>query len=160
MTILTKTPAYVFIIFFALLILGLMQLRERKVKTINILIMPLALSFYGLYSSISTFGFNFLSAGLFSLGVILIFLFSYLMDLSKLATYNPSKKEFLIKGSFTPLVLMMLIFFAKYLLNVFQAINNPILENYLFVSISSLVFGILSGTFLLRAFAILNLKTT
>lgn len=160
MKLFTNTPVYVFVIFFTLLILGLIQLRERKAKTIKVLIMPLALVFYSFYSTISTFGFNFLVVGLFGLGVILIFLFSYLIDLSKLATYNFSKEEFLIKGSFIPLVLMMLVFFAKYVLNVFQALNNPILQNFLFVGASSLFFGILSGTFLVRALAILKLKTS
>lgn len=158
MILLTKTPAYVFVIFFILLILGLIQLKERRAKTTRVLIMPFALILYSFYSTIATFGFNFLAVGLFSLGVILIFLFSYLIDLSKLATYNSLKEEFLIKGSFMPLVLMMLVFFAKYVLNVFQALNNPILENFLFVGASSLFFGILSGIFLVRALAILKLK--
>ncbi len=59
--------------------------------------------------------------------------------------------KFFIPGSWVPLVVMMTIFFAKYVYAVMNAFNAEIISTPMFIGALSAVYGLLSGYFSSRA---------
>jgi uncharacterized integral membrane protein len=64
---------------------------------------------------------------------------------------------FFIPGSWVPLVVMMAIFFAKYVNAVMHAFNAAVIATPLFIGALSAVYGLLSGYFSSRAVNLIKL---
>ena len=147
--ILKNTPAWVFVLFFALLALGYVQSRDRTVSRSRAAITPaalIALSLYGVLSAFSFFGLAFWLAGAAaaaSLGV--------LFSGQRNVRYSPATKSFFVPGSWVPLALMMAIFFTKYAVAVAQARHLPVVNQAAVIVATSVCYGVFSGVFFARA---------
>lgn len=83
MEIISKTPIWVFILFIVLVIVGLLQLKDRNVSLQKAIILPISmicLSFYGL---ISAFGLEAKSIFCWLIGLIIAVLLNLLLKLPK-----------------------------------------------------------------------------
>ena len=156
MQIIKNTPPWVFILFFVLIALGVSQSKGRTVKRSKVSILPgamLVLSLYGVFSA-----FGMVPAGLacWVLGVAFTVGLREKVAAPHGVTFSPESQSFFVPGSWFPLVLMMAIFFVKYLVGVIVARQLPIGGDPAFVSLVSLCYGLLSGVFLARAIVTLR----
>lgn len=149
--VLKRTPAWVFILFFALLAAGYFQSKDRVVSRCKVILLPAAmvvLSFYGVLSAfgIAPYGLTFWLVGI----GIPVCLGSKIVNLSGVS-FEMETQSFSIPGSWLPLSLMMAMFFTKYAVGVILARKLPIASELAFVGSISFIYGFLSGVFLARA---------
>ena len=148
--ILFHTPAWVFVLFFVLLIFGLMQTRTRTVRKIPALLFPagmIALSLAGISSS---FGLRPIPLASWAMGLALATFVGYALFRDKRVRYDATDARFLVPGSWVPLGAIMAIFFAKYAYAVMRAYDATVIAAPLFVVALSGVYGLLSGYFAAR----------
>jgi hypothetical protein len=156
--IISHTPIWVFILFFVLVVVGLLQLKDRKVSFSKILILPIAMVCLSFYGVISAFGLDIKSSLFWLVGLIIAVLLNILLKLPRNSIYDKDLKTFFIKGSIIPFILIMIIFFTKYFIGVVIAKQLAILNELTFICTISFIYGILSGFFLGRIFVLLKLK--
>jgi hypothetical protein len=155
--ILTNTPLWVFGLFFALLALGIVQIRPRKAPMRRIIISPvvfLILSFMGV---ITAFGFSPVPLLAWLSGY---FLAAYLIKQASSNTgnsFNAATRTFQLAGSNVPLMLMLSIFFVKYFVGASTGMHASYTLHPHFPVVVSLLYGVLSGAFAGRAWKLLQL---
>ncbi len=149
--ILSHTPAWVFILFVGLLALGLVQTRTRNVGILAAYLLPagmIALSLAGIHSS-----FGFLTAPLaaWAFGMAAATALGYTLFRDKRVAYDSGTSNFIVPGSWIPLVVILAIFFAKYVYAVMRAMNLEVINSPLFVAGLSGAYGLLRGYLAARA---------
>ncbi|MCJ8337328.1 MAG: hypothetical protein MJK10_02560 [Pseudomonadales bacterium] len=148
--ILKHTPIWVFGLLVFLLILGLQQSRDRTVKKFLILPLPVGMVFLSYFGVFSSFGLSPISTGLWLAALVSIAcLFAKCLPL-KGVEFSTATARFSIPGSWVPLVLMMAIFFSKYLVAVLNALHPSLTMSSGFMILCCLVYGALSGVFVGR----------
>ena len=149
--ILKHTPQWVFALLIFLIVMGFMQSKNRTVKRLLILPLPTSMVFLSIFGIYSSFGLALLSAGVWfiSLVVILYLVIEYFPV--KGVIFNSTTNSFFIPGSWLPFILMMAIFFTKYIVDVLSVIYPSFVANNIFVISCSLIYGMFSGAFLARA---------
>ena len=158
--IIIHTPIWVFGLFLGLLVLGLQQSKARNVKKIMVYPMPIGiiiLSFFGVSSS---FGYSLAPISLWFLGLGLSTLTGAIYFPIKGASYSDETGTYSLKGSWIPLIFMMLIFFTKYVVGVMSALKFPILSSSSFIYSLSALYGIFSGIFASRAVSLWQTGST
>lgn len=155
--ILSRTPTWVFALFVALLVFGLMQTRTRTVRRTPALLLPagmIALSLAGIQSS---FGFAPVPLASWALALALASLVGHTLFRDERVRYDAIGKTYFVPGSWIPLIVIMAIFFAKYVYAVMNALNASVISTTLFVIGLSTVYGVLSGYFAARALNLIRL---
>jgi uncharacterized protein DUF6622 len=155
--IIKRTPSWVFVLFFVLLALGYVQTKGRKVRRSMVFIVPvimLALSFYGV---LSAFGNTPAGVAGWLVGVLVAAAGGVKLRAPQGAIFSNESGAYFVPGSWAPLILIMLIFFIRYTVNVILARQLPIMDKPGFIVFISLCYGVLSGTFLARALVIWRL---
>jgi hypothetical protein len=141
----------VFVLFFALLVFGLMQTRTRTVRVFPALLLPagmIALSLAGINSS---FGLRPVPLASWAVALVLAATVGHALFRDKRVEYDATTRKFLVPGSWMPLAVIMAIFFAKYVYAVMHAMKIEAITAPLFVVVLSAVYGVLSGYFAARA---------
>lgn len=149
--ILSHTPAWVFALFAGLLAFGLLQARSRSVKKRLAYALPagmVALSLSGIQSS---FGLNLLPVAAWAAGLALVAFIGYKAFPNKGISFSPENNTFFIPGSWTPLAVIMAIFFTKYLFAVMQGLGAAAASSPTTAVILSWAYGCFSGYFCARA---------
>jgi hypothetical protein len=154
--ILRRTPSWVFVLFFALLVLGCFQSRDRLVSRSKVTMLPAAMLLLSFYGVLSAFGIIPFALAAWLAGVAVAVWFG--LKTAKLggASFTKETKLFSVPGSWLPLSLMMAIFFTKYAVGVILARKLPIVGDLTFIGSVSLIYGLLSGVFFARAMAIVR----
>ncbi len=149
-------PIYVFFIFFGLLFLGISALKTKEKIFARTIILPLAMFCFSLYWLYSL-GFS-LYSSIFILGLGFWFFVGKYIWKKKNFLYKKSNDIFEIKGSVLPLILMMIIFFTKFIVGILQARNPEILANIFVFCGFVILYGIFSGIFLNRLYLLSKLR--
>jgi len=148
--IISHTPTWVFVVFFALLVLGFKQSKPRAVKVKTVFILPLAMTLFSLFGVYSVYGITLLSLVLWCFGLVLALMLGLKFAYPKLVSYSALNNKLSIPGSWAPLALMMAIFFTKYFMGFAVARDLPIINDMIFIALISMLYGAFSGTFLAR----------
>ena len=149
--ILSNTPQWVFVLFVVLLVFGLMQTRTRTVRKISALLLPagmIALSLAGIQSS---FGLELVPLVCWAIALAIAAFAGYALFRDERVRYDATAGKFFVPGSWTPLAVIMAIFFAKYVYAVMRALDADVISTPLFIVALSAVYGLLSGYFAARA---------
>ncbi len=151
MQILTHIPPWVFALFAALVAFGLLQLRGRRVGIAGVAALPLAMVVWSLLGTIATFGprRTVLLAWVLGLAASATLVLSRPVPAG--AAYDPASRRFTVPGSAWPLVLMMTIFFAKFVTGAATAISPVLAADPLYATVFAGLYGTLSGAFVGRA---------
>lgn len=149
--ILSHTPLWVFGLFIFLLLLGLRQSRSRSVKTHMIFLLPLGMLALSVTGLISSFGTSLLPILLWSLSLSLLLYLNFRFFPVRGAQHDKVQNKYQMQGSWTPLALMMAIFFTKYFVGVASALKPDLLVSLQFIVMLSVLYGIFSGIFMGRA---------
>jgi len=153
---LLNTPFYVYWIFFSLLFVGISQLKTRSVGLRRALIIPIILILLSLYGLTHDFGITFFSTSIWIVGMISAVILNTMIKKKKEIIYLKESKTFTIAGSFIPLSMMMLLFWVKYTVGAVTALELEILYNSSFIGIFSLLYGLFTGTYLLRFYVLIK----
>ena len=149
--ILARTPTWVFPLFFALVVLGCMQARERTVSRGRVSILPMVMMVLSLSGVLSAFGPAPVGLGCWLLGVGIALGLGARLITTRGVAFSETTQSFFVPGSWWPLVFMMAIFFTKFTVGVILARQLPITGETAFVGAVSLWYGLFSGVFLARA---------
>lgn len=155
--VLSHTPTWVFALFLVLLVFGLMQTRTRTVRRLPALLLPagmIALSIAGIQSS---FGLVLVPVTSWAIALAIASLVGHALFRDQRVSYDASAKTYFVPGSWVPLVVIMAIFFAKYVYAVMNALNAAAISTTPFVVGLSAVYGVLSGYFAARALNLISL---
>jgi hypothetical protein len=145
--ILSHTPIWVFALFFVLLGFGLQQTRTRSVGIVPALLLPagmIALSLAGINSS---FGLRTLPLAVWGIALTIATVVGYTFFRDKRIHYKATERKFFIPGSWIPLVVIMSIFFTKYVFAVMNASHVEVISTPMFIGALSAVYGVFSGYF-------------
>lgn len=149
--ILSHTPHWVFGLFALLAWLGAKQLRDNDVAQLRIAVMPLAMVGLSLYGVVSAFGDAPLALAGWAAAALVAGLFVQSIALPAATRFDAASRRFHLPGSAVPLLLMMGIFFTKYVVGVLL-VMHPVLAHqpYFAIAVSTL-YGAFSGIFFSRA---------
>ncbi len=153
---LINTPFYVYWIFFSLLFVGISQLKTRSVGLKRALIIPIILILLSIYGLTHDFGITFFSTSIWIVGMISAVILNTMIKKKKEIIYLKETKTFMIAGSFIPLTMMMLLFWVKYTVGAVSALELTVLHNSSFIGIFSLLYGLFTGTYLLRFYVLIK----
>jgi len=152
--LISHTPTWVFAIFFTLLVLGFIQSKERIVKVKTVFILPLAMIIFSFFGVSSVFGLSILTMSLWVMGLVITLVIGLKLAYPKLVSFSEQSNKLTIPGSWVPLFFMMAIFFTKYFVGFAVARKLPIVNEYIFMVLLSLLYGAFSGIFLSRGIVV------
>nr|WP_298125680.1 DUF6622 family protein [uncultured Pseudoxanthomonas sp.] len=154
--ILAHTPLWVFGLFFGLVYLGSVQSRTRQVSRNRLIVLPIAMLAWSVYSVWWTFDAHLTALSAWACGWVAVVAISLVRAPSRRASYDASTKQFTVPGSWVPLALMMGIFFFKYAVAVIHAMKPGVLDTTTAVFVVAGVYGFFSGLFMARALRMLG----
>ncbi|OUS52541.1 hypothetical protein BM607_000960 [Shewanella sp. SACH] len=152
-TIVSHTPMWVFALLAGVIYLGLSQTKDRQLSLGRVLLMPAVMSIWSVMSLNSSLH---SPLALMLWGVSLLLTVGVAWSLLPKTPVSYQAGLYHIKGSWLPLLLILGIFIIKYAVAYTLATQANILENHLFIAITSATYGLLSGIFILRAVRILT----
>jgi hypothetical protein len=149
--ILLHTPRWVFVLFFALLVLGVQQLFTRQVTLRRVGLLPLgmtALAVYGVASAFSSQPLTLLAWAACAAAVAALVM---RVPLPQSVRYDAASRRFQLPGSAVPLALMMGVFFTKYAVGITLSQVPQLAQHAGFAFGLSAAYGVFSGLFIGRA---------
>lgn len=149
--IFSHTPLWVYGLLAGLVGLGWQQSRNRHVQKILAFVVPVVmvvLSFIGVYSS---FGWQRITLSIWLAALVGVAVMGDRYFPLKGVYYQTVERRFYVPGSWLPLAVILLIFFAKYAVGVMAGLHDPLLDNQFFIGGLSFLYGGLSGFFVARA---------
>ncbi len=149
--ILAHTPKWVFVLFAALLWLGAKQLLARSVSLARVTLMSTGMTGLSIYGVASAFGQS--PMALLAWAVMACALLGVVLQRGVPSTtrYDAALRRFHVAGSAVPLLLMMGIFFTKYVVGVLLAMHPELAHQASFAVGISAIYGAFSGIFMGRA---------
>ena len=157
--ILAHTPYWVFALFALLIWLGCKQLVTRRVSLRRITVLPLAMTGLSLYGVVSAFRDSPLALAFWVAAAVVAAFLLMQRRLHEATRYEAGTRSFQVPGSAVPLVLMMGVFFTKYVVGVQLAMHPELAHQPGFVWPVSLLYGAFSGIFAARALRLWKLAT-
>jgi hypothetical protein len=149
--ILAHTPRWVFALFALLVWLGCKQLITSRVSLKRITVMPIAMTGLSLYGVVSAFKDSPMALTLWVVAAVALAFLLLQRQLHEATRYDASTRSFEVPGSAVPLMLMMGIFFTKYIVGVQLAMHPALAHQPGFVLPVSVLYGAFSGIFAARA---------
>ena len=149
--IILHTPKWVFAVFVLLVWLGCKQLMSGSVSLAKVTVVPIAMAGLSLAGVISAFGDSpgaLLGWAVAAAALVLVVL---QQPLPAGTRYDRAAREFQVAGSAVPLVLMMGIFFTKYVVGVALAMHPELRQQASFAVAVPMLYGAFSGIFAARA---------
>lgn len=158
--LISHTPTWVFAIFFTLLILGIIQSKERIVKVNSIFILPISMVIFSLFGVLSVFGITVSAIIFWVTGLIVALILGIKLAYPKLVRFSAQNKRLTIPGSWAPLIFMMAIFFTKYTVGYAVARELAIVTEFMFMATLSILYGAFSGILLSRSLVMFKASET
>ncbi len=149
--ILRNTPAWVFLLFAALVYLGLRRLRPSDVPMRRLLVLPIAMTCFSLFGLWQTFGASLGAATAWNLVFAASLVAGWTLPTHPGVTYSAASRLVRVPGSWVPLALMMTIFFLRYIVAVLLALHPSLRFETPFIAGIAVLYGCSSGCFAARA---------
>jgi uncharacterized membrane protein len=150
--ILRNTPSWVWLLLAGLVALGVSQMRDRTQSVVRVSLFPVAMTAFALWGATSAFGRSPLAAEALWLWLLGAAATGSLLALAaSTARYDAATRNFRLPGSWVPLVLIVSVFLARYIVNVRLAMHPDLVRDGSFVLPVATLYGAFSGVFLGRA---------
>lgn len=159
-TIVQKTPVWVWGLASGLAWLGLSQVRDRRTALARVAVMPVAMLGFAVWGMVSAFGSTQLAEvlGLWLASASAMFaLVTALTPGSGGARYDAASRRFDVPGSWVPLALILGIFLFKYGVGVELAMQPQLARDTAFALPIAAIYGAFNGLFAARAARLLRL---
>ena len=157
--ILSNTPLWVWALLAALVALGYLQTRQRRVTRVQLLALPLALLALGLWSMAPGFAAQPLAVLLWAAALVLGGALGWRIARRSRAVWLADVQRLQLPGSWLPMLLVLAIFSLRYSVGVSQAMHPELRAAVGLQFPLALLFGALSGLFTGRALGLLRLTT-
>lgn len=154
--ILSHIPTWVWAIFAALIVMGVIQSRDQFASAKRLLILPLVWMAFGAWGIYSAFGMQAAPLLAWALGMAASATLVLRSGWPGGARFDAERQLFFVPGSWVPLGLMMGIFVGKFALGMSLAMQPAVAHSLAAAVGFSATFGLLSGAFLGRSRAILG----
>jgi hypothetical protein len=158
--VLKATPTWVWTMLAALVVLGLSQARDRTAGLPRIVLMPLVMTVFGLWGTISAFGhspmFGYVML-MWMLAAAIVFAAVGMMEPPKGSAYDAASRSFSLPGSWVPMLLITGIFLTKYVVGVDLAMQPALARDGQYTLIVGALYGLFSGVFAGRTLRLLRL---
>ena len=154
--IIRHTPQWVWGILAAIVLLGVLQLRDHSLARLRVALLPVGLGAFSMLGTVSVFGMHPLVLAAWSVG------WSALLMLGRRVAWSPGVRHdaagdrFLVPGSTLPLLLMLGVFVVRYFVTVTLVFHRDWAAESAFAEAVSVVYGGLSGLLAARALTILS----
>lgn len=158
--LISHTPTWVFVVFFTLLVLGMIQSKERIVKVNTVFILPISMIVFSLFGVLSVYGVTLLAISFWITGLILALFCGIKLAYPKLVSFSGQNNRLTIPGSWAPLIFMMAIFFTKYIVGYAVARELAVVNEFMFMATINILYGVFSGIFLSRSFVMFRASKT
>ncbi|TWO69520.1 hypothetical protein FN976_19745 [Caenimonas sedimenti] len=159
-TVIARTPTWVWGLLAALLALGISQLRARHASLVRIAIMPIAMAGFALFSMAADFRASGALAWALGAWLAAAALVSALIGVAAPAAgtrYDAASRTFALPGSAVPLLLILGIFLTKYVVGIELAMQPALKTDFGFAVSISALYGVFNGLFTGRAVRLLRL---
>ena len=151
-TILRNTPAWVWGLLAGLVTLGATQLRDRSASLVRVSIMPVGMTVFSLWGTLSAFGGSSLLPQLLATWAAAAALTGAPIALQGIdATYDAATRTYALRGSVVPLLLILALFLVKYTVGVELAMTPRLVQDSQYVLTVAALYGAFSGIFIGRA---------
>ena len=151
-----RTPPWVWVILFAVVVLGSLQLRDHTVRSARLALMPIGLGAYSLWGATSLFGATAGSVAAWLAGSALALSANAALRWPRGVRWDADRRAFALRGSVLPLALMLCVFAVRYVVTVTLVFHPEWRSDAGFASAASATYGALSGLFAARALRILH----
>lgn len=152
-----NTPLWVWGLLAALLALGLSQTRKRNADLLRVTLMPLGMGGLSLYGTISSFGASPVVLGSWLATALVLVLVVTQLPAPGGVRYDSASRQFLLPGSWVPMVLIMGIFLTKYVVGVSLAMHPELKSQANFSLAIVMLYGLFSGIFIGRTLQLIHL---
>ena len=151
-SILRQTPSWVWGLLAGFVALGSTQLRDRSASLLRVSIMPVAMTLFSLWGTVSAFGGSSLLAQVLAVWAAAAAISYAPVALMRAnATYDAATRTYALRGSVVPLLLILSIFLVKYGVGVELAMAPGRVHDTQFVLTVAGLYGMFSGIFIGRA---------
>jgi len=157
MQIVQHTPLWVWGILTAITLVGALRWRDHEMTRLRLLLAPLGLGGYSLWSAGAVFGIDAVAAWL--AGMSLAFAINHKLQWPR-AVKVVGDGRFALQGSPWPLLLMWTIFLLRYALAIKLVFQPALAQQVAWAIGAPLVYGTLSGLFAARAWRVLQSART
>lgn len=154
LTIVARTPLWVWFLLAALIALGLSQARDHVVGRVRVIAQPVGLGLFSLWGAMAAFGMHAQVQGVWLAGLLAGAAAGWLLVLPR-QVQALSPRRFAIGGSLVPLVLLMAVFFMRYAINVALAIRPALAQQLEFATAAAALYGAPAGLLAARAWRVL-----
>lgn len=154
--ILMYTPRWVFGLLAGLIVLGLIQVRTRKVPVQAVFIMPIAMLMMSLIGTLMDLGFAWVTIVFWLLGAASVSYPMVKLSSHKSIIYDQATRKLSLQGSWIPLIVIMAIFCTRYALGMSIGMNLDIVRKFYFAPLVSFTLGALSGYFIAQGIRYLH----
>lgn len=157
LTIVQRTPTWVWALLAGLVLLGLVQMRPRRVRPAQTALLPLALAVFslgGMLGVIASTTWALAAASLWLLVAVGVLLVNQRRPPPTGIHYEPATRRVHLPGSGTPLLVMLALFLLKYAVGVELALQPALREHPGFALGPAVAYGALSGLLATRSAAI------
>jgi hypothetical protein len=149
--IVRHTPYWVWIVLAVMLRRGYVLTRPQEVPQARVALLPAVLSMLSLGGVLSSFGARPDALLCWAAGMVLAAYETQRRGAPQGVRYLPERQSFTMPGSWTPLLLIVLVFTVKYTVGVQLALHEGLRHSGWFTIGASSGYGTLSGLFLGRA---------
>ena len=158
--ILKNTPIWVWGLLTGFTVLGLSQARARTASLVRIAAMPVAMTVFSLWGTISSFGgspmFGYVMLA-WMFAASLAFAVVTPISLSSATSYDAESRTFTMPGSWVPMLLILGIFLTKYVVGVELTMQPTLAHDGQYTLVAGTLYGLFSGIFAGRAARLLLL---
>ena len=155
-SIVSRTPAWVFMVFAVLIAIGLRQTQPRVVSRRRLIVLPLVVAAYSLNGVAMASHGSPLALTMWSVAVLVAFLLTYVSPPGGAVSETASTVR--VPGSWVPMVVIVGLFAARYAYNVMLAMHPEVMHAAGFMTLFSALFGFLGGLLLSRS-VLLHVRT-
>ena len=155
-SIVSHTPAWVFVVFAMLIALGLRQTRPRVVSRRRLIVLPAVVAAFSFYGVVMASHGSALALAAWLTAIATAFLLTRLVPPS--GAVSESAATVRVPGSWVPMEVILGLFTARYAYNVMLAIHPEVLQSASFMTLFSALFGFLGGLLLSRS-VLLHVRT-
>jgi len=146
-----STPTWVYLLFFYLVWVGIKSSKDGVVSLKKLFIIPCIFLYMSLHYLVVVLDFSYLVVSSYVISLLLGIYFGYLLIIKKHIQVDKKKLLLNIPGSWSTLIIIMIIFFSKYYFHYKISVDNTILQSTLFKEIFITSSGILTGLLIGKA---------
>ncbi len=150
--VLQHVPNWVWILFAALIAIGISQSVTRRRTLRRATLIPIIMIMLSLYGVMSVFA-HATALAAWAVGVAAALALSPMLGAWKNIRWSEPEQRLIVPGSWLPMMLMLGLFFIKFGVNVTLAMHHELVNDISFAMTVSFAYGLFSGTFFGRGVA-------